>query len=322
MEQQITTKNDQFDKKPKKLGAIVKSTLSFIWYFFLSLIVCVIVSATITDGLHLIDDTNIPLQWFTRVIFLITPILIGFVFARRTYLSITETIIPLYSEDERETEDMDAILIYGDPGKYQHTVSMTKRGIEIFDNSSNLMLSMTLSNVKKDINFIDAFSDYNTVFKAGARKIKLMLSDEDIVTLKSWIARVTSTGLSDMEFDEIREHELLERAMTNDLRSWGYALGIMGIIHINFSEYLDPYWGGALIAASVLNYFVSKSYMFVFNGLIVLSAGIMNLNASLQSDLVYLIAFGFLQLLWGINEFRKFMKYRQLMSKYEKARSE
>ena len=97
-------------------------------------------------------------------------------------------------------------------------------------------------------------------------------------------------------------------AMKGDIRGWGIALIIMGIIQI-FVPLLDTTWGGVLIAIGVLELFVQHRALFIVNGIVIIIAGIMNLVVAIDEG-SRLFIFSVFQFIWGVNEIRKFFKYR------------
>lgn len=97
-------------------------------------------------------------------------------------------------------------------------------------------------------------------------------------------------------------------ALKGDIRGWGIALIIMGIIQI-FVPLLDPVWGGLLIAVGVLELFVQHRALFIVNGIVIIIAGIMNLVAAIAYE-AGIGGLAVIQFIWGVNEIRKFSKYR------------
>ena len=107
--------------------------------------------------------------------------------------------------------------------------------------------------------------------------------------------------------------------MEKDLQGWGFGLLAIGAISI-FTSFLDPVWGGILIAIDILTLLVQRRGMFIVIGIGLLLAGVMNITSSLISinageggcfD-IFWIVFGVLQLLWGVNELLKFGRYADL----------
>jgi len=91
-----------------------------------------------------------------------------------------------------------------------------------------------------------------------------------------------------------------------ELRAWGIAFIILGVIHFLLSGFLDPVWGIVLVVLGVLNLSIRARGMFIVNGLALLAVGLMNI---LSGGLGGWTMFGVLQLYWGVKEFVKFGKY-------------
>ena len=94
-------------------------------------------------------------------------------------------------------------------------------------------------------------------------------------------------------------------AMCRDLRGWGWGLLFIGVLSLILQEFLDPIWGGLLIAAAITTFFIKHRGMFIVLGIALLSAAVMNILSGLPGW----IAFGLLQAYWAVQEFRKFPKY-------------
>ena len=100
--------------------------------------------------------------------------------------------------------------------------------------------------------------------------------------------------------------------MKKNLRTWGIALIVLGIIHFAAARFLDPVWGGVIIVIGILNLCIRHRGMFIVNGTALMLFGILNIVGSLIDGGVGWIIFGALQLWWGATEIRKFSKYAPL----------
>ena len=99
--------------------------------------------------------------------------------------------------------------------------------------------------------------------------------------------------------------------LNESLRKWGIGLIILGMVHLVLSNFLDPLWGSIIIILGILNLFIKKRGMFIANGSALLLVGIMNILGTTLPEgggFGWLI-FGLLQLVWGIQEIRKFKLY-------------
>jgi hypothetical protein len=96
------------------------------------------------------------------------------------------------------------------------------------------------------------------------------------------------------------------------LRNWGIALIILGIVHLFLISFLDPVWGFVIILLGVVNLLVKKRAMFIANGIALVLVGLMNILSSLLLDGggSTWVGIGLLQLFWGVQEIRKYKKYK------------
>jgi hypothetical protein len=99
--------------------------------------------------------------------------------------------------------------------------------------------------------------------------------------------------------------------MDERLKKWGIGLIILGVIHILASQFLDPVWGGIIIILGILNLVIKKRGMFVANGIALLLVGLLNILSGFLDDPVNFFwgVFGIVQLIWGIQEIRKYKLY-------------
>ena len=67
-----------------------------------------------------------------------------------------------------------------------------------------------------------------------------------------------STALESQEETKAIQLETVGAEMNRDIRSWGIALLVVGVIHIVFSEFLDPIWGGIIIAIGISCLFIRR----------------------------------------------------------------
>jgi hypothetical protein len=107
--------------------------------------------------------------------------------------------------------------------------------------------------------------------------------------------------------------------METELRKWGIALCVIGGISILLSGFLDPVWGVMLIVLGLLSLVVRKCGMFIVFGCVLILAGIMNLTSGGPGGSVWGF-FGIFQVLWGIQEFKRFGTFRKLLAAERDAR--
>jgi hypothetical protein len=103
--------------------------------------------------------------------------------------------------------------------------------------------------------------------------------------------------------------------MKKSIRGWGGSLILWGVASILLSNIFDPLWGVLSIILGVINLFIIHRALFVINGLLLITVGIMNIITiitivSLGGSNVFWGAFGFFQIGWGVQELTKFSKYR------------
>ncbi len=130
---------------------------------------------------------------------------------------------------------------------------------------------------------------------------------DDIAAPDATIATAEGAPAADGAAAEPAADESAARraAMHKDLKGWCIALIILGAVSIVFSEFLDPIWGGVLIAAGIAGFFIRRRGMFIAYGVVLLLAGVLNILSGHPGWLV----FGVLQVWWAVQEFRKFVKY-------------
>ena len=106
-----------------------------------------------------------------------------------------------------------------------------------------------------------------------------------------------------------------EAEIKRDIRSWGIALIVIGVIHLVLSEFLDPIWGGILIVIGVSCLFIMQRGMYIVIGIGIILAGIMNM---FLTELGGWTIFGAFQIGFGIYQFHKFRKYGSTAVDYDK----
>ncbi len=110
---------------------------------------------------------------------------------------------------------------------------------------------------------------------------------------------------------EIEQQESAKK-MRKELKGWGIALIILGVIHLVLAGYLSVVWGVLIIILGIVNLVVMKREMFIANGAALVLIGIMNTVSTLdgpQSGFSFWRIFGIMQIIWGVQEIIKFKKY-------------
>ncbi len=96
----------------------------------------------------------------------------------------------------------------------------------------------------------------------------------------------------------------------SQLKKWGIALIVLGFIHLLMSSFLSPVWGALLLVLGIINLAYINRKMFIVNGISLLFVGFSNIIGTIGVDGSFIwVIFGFLQLLWGGQEIRKYQKY-------------
>ena len=105
----------------------------------------------------------------------------------------------------------------------------------------------------------------------------------------------------------LKSSELLKK----DLKGWGISLLAIGVLSIVFSSFLDPIWGIVLIVLGILNLLIRHRAMFIVNGLALIFIGVMNAISVIGagSGFNFWLMFGVFQVVWGVQEIKKFKRY-------------
>jgi hypothetical protein len=99
-----------------------------------------------------------------------------------------------------------------------------------------------------------------------------------------------------------------------ELRKWSVGLLVIGALSIALSGFLDPIWGVGLIILAGLSFIIRHNGMFIVFGCLLCLAGAMNLAATGFESPGW-AAFGILQIFWGVQEFRRFAKFNNMLNK-------
>lgn len=139
------------------------------------------------------------------------------------------------------------------------------------------------------IQFVNAFvSGYNVAVKQNGTTHKFKLAKHDLSKLRDWLPEKTTDD------------------MKRELRNWGIGLIVLGVAHFVLTGFLSPVWGAIILVVGVLNLLIPHRGMFIVNGLALLLVGGLNIFAG---EIGTWTAFGILQLVWGVQEIRKFGQY-------------
>ena len=98
-------------------------------------------------------------------------------------------------------------------------------------------------------------------------------------------------------------------SMSQDLKSWGVALIIMGALHF-VVPLLAPVWGMVIIPLGILTLVICHRVMFIFIGVSLVLVGLLNIIGTLEANTVgFWTAMGVFQIFLGLKEMIKFAKY-------------
>jgi hypothetical protein len=180
--------------------------------------------------------------------------------------------------------------------KQKWTVRLASDSAEFSSSKSQERVSVPRNQGNEYIQFASAFvSGYNMAVKQRGKTYKFKLMRDDLAKLRSWLPTKT---VADMK---------------QELRNWGIGLILLGVAHFVLAGFLDPVWGVAIIVIGVLNLLIPQRGLFILNGMALLWVGTLNIfsavTAIAEGGGQGWIVFGILQLIWGIQEMRKFKQY-------------
>lgn len=106
--------------------------------------------------------------------------------------------------------------------------------------------------------------------------------------------------------DNTDQKEELLKKVQRDVEDWAYALIIMGVASIIFSNLLSPIWGGILIILGILTFTILEPSMYIILGLIIIMLSFKNSLATNSWWTLYSL----LQLAIGVFLVQKFKDYK------------
>jgi hypothetical protein len=106
-----------------------------------------------------------------------------------------------------------------------------------------------------------------------------------------------------MEEEKESKLEDQDTKVRKDLRNWGIWLIVIGVVSLIFSSFLNPTWGGLIIAAGVLFILIRKPGLYIIGAVLLILAGLYNI---LIGSLGGWSIFGLFQIGLGISEGIKF----------------
>jgi len=115
-----------------------------------------------------------------------------------------------------------------------------------------------------------------------------------------------------MEEEKESTLEDQDTKVRKDLRNWGIWLIVIGVVSLIFSNFLNPTWGGLLIASGVLFILTRKPGLYIIGAALLILAGLYNI---LIGSLGGWSIFGIFQIGLGIAEAVKFIGFAKQSNK-------
>jgi len=101
--------------------------------------------------------------------------------------------------------------------------------------------------------------------------------------------------------------------MVKEIRSWGRASIVLGVIHFVVSGVLDPAWGIAMFAVGGISFLIREASMFVIYAVVMAWVGLSNVMADGFGGWMI---FGAFQAYWSYQLYRKYQEYALVEQKY------
>jgi hypothetical protein len=115
-----------------------------------------------------------------------------------------------------------------------------------------------------------------------------------------------------MEEEKEGRLEDQDTKVRKDLRNWGIGLIVIGVVSLIFSNFLNPTWGGLIIATGVLFILIRKPGLYIIGAVLLILAGLYNI---LIGSLGGWSIFGLFQIGLGISEGIKFIGFTKQSNK-------
>ena len=108
-------------------------------------------------------------------------------------------------------------------------------------------------------------------------------------------------------------------ALEKEIKSLGFWLIILGIVHILASGIFSFYWGFILILFGIFSFVYKKLIVFLIFGIVIGIAGLSNISSALIGNLLlgeglvnyFWLLFGGFQIYWGITTVIKYSKIKE-----------
>jgi hypothetical protein len=173
--------------------------------------------------------------------------------------------------------------------KEEWLVSITSSSVQFLLPQSNKQITISRETANAHIEFPREFTFFPSGIvhiKQDGEQYKFILDKAGWSRLREWLPKKAASELK------------------KELRKWGLGLIALGFIHLVLTSFLDPVWGVLIIITGALNLLIQRKGMFIVNGIAILLAGLMNMSAGGGWKF-----FGMMQIMWGVQEIRKFKEY-------------
>lgn len=100
-----------------------------------------------------------------------------------------------------------------------------------------------------------------------------------------------------------------------DLNKYGKFVGLifigLGILHIILSDFLSIWWGIILIGLGIIAFFYRAKSIIIMVGVALIVVGLLNISTILYETSSFWLILGILQIIWGIQELRRYKGTKQ-----------
>lgn len=130
--------------------------------------------------------------------------------------------------------------------------------------------------------------------------------------MREALASQPPTPLPTPEPESGSEAGIFYNRMVDSVRSWGYALLLLGALHVLASGTFNAPWGILLLLVGAASFYFRDAAMFLIYALTIVWAAIHNL----LSGSPLWMGFALLQCYWAFGQFRDFLRFRRAQETY------
>jgi hypothetical protein len=192
------------------------------------------------------------------------------------------------------------------------TVVLNDDFLEIVNQNGNEVLKISKEKARECIKIHENFT-MNTIFRDGSKKLKLHVEDKELPNLRTWIN--VKFGLTDKDYDKYKEYDRFQMQIRIEIRGLAAALIMSGVWHHKLEMFLDPIWGTILILFGCIILIFPKHFMFIANGVLIVTAGLLNIGFGSKTSSVGWISYGSIQVLIGLYQIFKYFYCKAVLSK-------